>query len=134
MDNTKRCWAPKSVPSNLRALLTVSMNSKQEMDPALHRRLLLSKLEQLVAEAGADAGRALEMSPEQMPELLAIKQQEPRSNWATAILNSDLMAAQLGRINWSKEKGSTPILQAKLREMLKEQTLPSFLEALYATA
>lgn len=130
MINTKRCWAPKTVPSNLRALLAVPLSSNQEVTPALHRQLLLVKLRRLVAEAGEDAARALEMSPEHLPELLAIQQREPQSNWAVAILNSDLMMAQLGKINWSKENSLTSIHQAEIREQLQEQTLQSLLETL----
>ena len=130
MDNTSRYWSPRSVPSNLMPLLAVRLSSRQPMNPQLHRQLMLEKLASLFKQAGPSAAQLLEMSPEQLPELQAIREMEPVSNWPTALLNSDLMNAQMRKINWSQETTGTRVPQKEIQIALNEQTLASLLETL----
>lgn len=131
MDSSMRYWAPNSVEPNLMPLLAVRLNSRQQMTPQLHRQLMLEKLAALFKKEGEkEAARALEMSSEQMPELLSIRQQEPVNNWPMALLSSDLMSAQMRKINWSQETIGTRVPQKEIASALSDQSLSGLLEML----
>ena len=137
MAASRRYWAPKTAPSNVRMMLAVDRGPEppeQAMDEATYLDLMREKVERLVEAAGPDeAARLLEMSPEQMPELEAIRSSQPQASWATALLNSDLMSELMRKINWSRETtGTQPLIptQAEIRSALAEQTLQQLIETL----
>lgn len=82
-------------------------------------RLLLSRhLQRLVAADPKAAREALEMSQEQAPELHLIAQNEPQSNWAEAVMNSDSMQSLMSR---------SP---SQVKALLEKPDLQSLLEML----
>lgn len=131
MANSMRYWTPNSVEPNLMPLMAVQMSRKQRMTQQLHRQLMLDKLTALFEAAGEkDAARALEMSAEQFPELMSIRQQRMPQEWPQALMDSDLMSEQMRKINWSRETIVTQASQQEIKEALEGLSLHSLLEML----
>ena len=99
MSSSRRVWIPGGVPPEAEMALSVEHPGRM-MTPALYRSLLARKLDSLIQADPRAARSALEMSQEQAPELSAIAEQFPASQWADAIVSSDWMAALLGQVAW----------------------------------
>lgn len=131
MNSSKTYWAPATAPRDKMALLAVAMNSRQPMTRALHRALMRNKLTSLFSQTDEqEAASLLGMSPEHMPELTAIKAEVNREHWPEAVLNSDLMLANLNLIDWQQEPDNSQTPQKLIKQALDEQTLGSLLETL----
>lgn len=135
MNASLRYWSPKSAPSNVRLILAVDRGPAPagELDAATYRSLMAAKVAALVKAAGPEeAARILEASPEQLPELMAIRDSQPEATWPQALMESDLMQELLNKIDWSKESGNRPMLppQNEIRDALRETTLDELIEKL----
>lgn len=135
MTALRRYWAPKSAPSNVQMILAVDRGKATDkaLDEAVYRSLMAAKVQKLVAEAGPQATvAALEMSVETMPELAAIRANEPQKDWPTAMMNSESMMGLMNKIDWMNETGNRPVLptQAEIKSALHEQTLDELIEQL----
>lgn len=142
MNASRRYWAPKTAPSNVRLILAVDLGPDAAAAPAgspsavtetRHREAMAAKVARLVAQAGEEAAAVLEASAENLPELEAIRSSQPQAEWPTALMNSESMMALLNQIDWTREgKGPTPLnpTQAAIKSALREQTLRDLIEAL----
>src|SRR5690606_20882304 len=91
-----------------------------------YRLEMVEKVAQLFAAADDDAGNILEMSAEHMPEMWAIRQEQPEDAWPAAVMHSDAMTRLLAHIDWKQEASGTlpcPPSPEDIREDLEEQTL-----------
>jgi hypothetical protein len=64
----------------------------------LYRHLLIAKLDRLIQADPQEARQAMEMSLEQAPELYSIAQQQPVSEWASAIVQGDTLMPLLSQV------------------------------------
>jgi hypothetical protein len=133
MNASRRYWAPKTPPSNVRLMLAVDRGpgAAGELDEAAYLSLMAEKVRRLVEQAGPEAVEILEASTESLPELNAIRDSEPTSSWPDVLMSSDWMMQLLNQIDWSRESGIRPMLptQNDLRDALREQTLRELIEA-----
>ena len=91
--------------------------SRQPLTPQENQRLqLLLHLQKLIADDPQEARKALEMSQEQAPELFLIAQNQPQTQWAASVMNSDSMLS-LMPLNPSQVK--TMMAQTDLRSLLE---------------
>ena len=133
MNASSRYWAPKTPPSNVKLILSVDRGTAAQaaLDEATYRSLMGEKVARLVAEAGPGAAEILDASAENLPELAAIRANQPEASWPAALMGSDLMMQLLNQINWAKEKGSRPMLPlpSEIKSALREQTLRELIES-----
>lgn len=134
MNASSRYWAPKSAPSNVKLILSVDRGTAaaQALDEATYRSLMAEKVARLVQEAGPEAAEILEASVENLPDLAAIRANQPEASWPTALMDSDLMMQLLNKIQWPKETGPRPMLPlpSEIKSALREQTLRDLIESL----
>lgn len=97
MSSSRKVWIPGGAPPEAEMALSVEP-PRRPMTPALYRSLLVLKLDSLIQADPRAARSALEMSQEQAPELWAIAEQCPVSQWASAIVSSDRMVTLLGQM------------------------------------
>lgn len=120
MSNSRKVWIPAGVPQGAEMALSVDA-PRELMTPALYRSLLIQKLDGLILADPKAARRALEMSQEQAPELWAIAEQFPTSQWASAIVMSDQVTALLSPIT-GKGRLAKPESPQSLLEILEQLT------------
>ncbi len=95
MTSSAKHWLPKGLPPPL------SVPSPGEpVSRSLYLSLIEAKLRGLIQADPKAARAALEMSQESAPELWAIAEQQPQSQWASALVRSDQFSSLLPT-NWS---------------------------------
>lgn len=127
MDSMSKGWWPRSPMTNAqRAVLTVPYSSPSPMTPNLLRSLLEHKFARMLADNPSQARQAMEMSQENAPELYALAQSSPPSQWPALLVRSEGMERLLALIDWHKETAKTghpvpkpaPISLAETLELL----------------
>ncbi len=100
MNDTNKVWMPAGKLTEVeRVALSVPANEKP--DPALYRSLLETKLQALVDADPVAARRSLEMSQDEAPELWAIAEQNPQSQWGSALARSEALSKMTQMIDWT---------------------------------
>ena len=112
MNSTKQHWIPAGVPKVLSVQFPGNPVTRE-----LYLQFLQAHLDELIQADLKEARRALEMSQENAPELWAIAEQNPSSQWARALVQSDQLNALLPS-PWSGDRTSVESSQ-NLREMLE---------------
>jgi len=103
MNDSSKAWLPSGLPLEVARTLSV-IEPGLPMTPSLYRELLTARLDELIKADPKAARRALEMSQEQAPELWAIAEQYPISQWASALVRSDQMNALISQMRWTGMK------------------------------
>ena len=106
--------SPKA--SNLQRIKQASSRPQPLTEQERDHQALLEHLKKLVEADPQEARAALEMSQEQAPELLQIAQNQPSSQWAEALMNSDSMRSLL---SLSPNQDKTLLEQTDLRSLLE---------------
>lgn len=101
MDSSSKAWQPPGLQAPMSELLAVPA-PKPPVTRGLYLSLLEAKLAELVEADPRAAKQALEMSQEGAPELWAIAEQYPRSQWASALVRSDSMGRLLAAVQWEQ--------------------------------
>ena len=96
MNDSSKVWLPSGLPPATAHLLSVPDPGKP-MTPGLYREMLVAKIDQLIQADPKAARQAMEMSQDEAPELWAIAEQFPASQWASALVRSDQMQALLSQ-------------------------------------
>jgi hypothetical protein len=100
MSNTKTFWQPAGNLSDAQAQALCVM-ARAKPDQSIYQSLLARKLQQLIDQSPKEALSALEMSQEQAPELYLLAQNQPQTQWAQALMNSDSMHSLMARVDWN---------------------------------
>lgn len=116
MNDSSKVWLPGGALPGTELALSVP-DPGQPMTPGLYREMLAAKLDGLIQSDPKAARQAMEMSQEQAPELWAIAEQYPPSQWASALLRSDKMAGLLAPLTWRGRLA--PAQPQSLREVLE---------------
>lgn len=119
MNSSIKFWIPAGDLSEGQAML-LAVPATAKPDPQVYQLMLAQKLQDLVDESPKLARTALEMSPEQAPELLQIAQEQPQTQWGISLTSSDSMASLLSRLDWSKPGQVQTHPQTDLQSLLEQ--------------
>ncbi len=114
MPNTTEHWLPSGAPQPL----SIPFPGSDPVSLDLYLNLLGMQLQYLVDLDQKAARRALEMSQEQAPELWAIAEENPPSQWGTALVASDGLSRHLPQ-PWRGAKITPPDPLPSLEEVLE---------------
>lgn len=112
MNDSRTHWLPSEMPMSLSVPFSSSQPSRSQ-----YLSLLQAKLDEQIKADLKDARQAMEMSQESAPELWSIAEQNPLSQWASALVKSDRLNSLLPN-PWGGEQVEPE--QTSLREMLEQ--------------
>ena len=121
MQNTNKVWFPRTKGLSEAQRAALSVPGKPTSATEL-KDMMEAKLAKLI-KADPQAEQHLAMSEEHAPELFQIKQQAPKSQWASALANSDGMASLLAKVNWQSEQKPTGLPVQKPEEISLQELL-----------
>lgn len=113
MNDSSKVWLPNGLEPSVAMALSV-VDPGAEISRSLYLNLLTAKLDAMIQADPAAAQRALEMSQEQALGLWSIAENHPRSEWASALVQSDQMTRLLAR--W---KGGGSLSNPKPQSLLE---------------
>ena len=98
MNATNKVWLPGGLDEGYQQALSVPP-PQGPMSLGLYLSLLSDKLQAMIDADPKAARAALQMSQDSAPGLWAIQEERPRSEWGSAVVQSDQAQALLNQIN-----------------------------------
>jgi hypothetical protein len=102
MNTSPTVWLPAGQNLTLAQRQALAVPARAKPTQAQYKEMLTDSLQSQINANPQEAKATMEMSQEQLPEPYLIAQNQPKSQWAQALIQSDSMQPLLSLIDWTQ--------------------------------